>query len=206
MVAHAHLGWGYPAYIVVGKDAPREELFAAQEFQRLYKLRSGQELPIVNEERGEHGVYIGRAALNVERKPRQGTNPDGTHWTSGIPQKWEATVEKRLKRNLDAISPSEAIYCISGLSSTCAVLIVGGSPESTLESVYDCCEQNLGVKRDTDAETAATLHPFRGWSISDFIEKPESEWQRKKRANADQSVSAAVSSVPTSESKSKDSE
>ncbi|MCC6794853.1 MAG: hypothetical protein IT366_07015 [Candidatus Hydrogenedentes bacterium] len=190
--SYGELGWGKPAYIVVGKDAPQQERFAASEFQRLYELRTGKKLPVFNKEAGENGVFIGRSALNSERDERKGTLPDGTQYTSGTPIKWEPQLEKDLDIDLDRVSPDFILYSLTGWTGTFAAFILGGSPDSTVNAVYDFCEINLGIKRDADTVAASTLKPFTGWSNHNFTQKPESEfWPNKPAQSVTRSVTEA---------------
>lgn len=198
--SYGELGWGKPAYIVVGKEAPQPERFAATEFQRLYELRTGTKLPIFNKEAGENGVFIGRAALNSERDDRKGVLPDGTRWTSGTPMKWEDQLEKVLEIDFDKVSPDFILYSLTGWTGTFAAFIVGGSPDSTVNAVYDFCDVNLGIKRSSDTVAAANLKPFTGWSNRNFTQKPASDfWPNKRTQSA--TPSAVQTSKETSEIK-----
>jgi len=179
--SNAELAWGKPASIVVAINAPEEEQIAAREFQRLYKLRTGEELPITNEEGGEHAVYVGRAALNIERKRVEHISPDGSRRVRGTPQKREICLERSLDFDFDTLSKDDFVYSLTGWTGTFEMFIAGATPHATLDAVYDFCEKNLDTKRDANKDVLAHLAPFRGWSLNTFVEKPDVESQRLKK-------------------------
>ena len=192
MPAHALLQWGKPACIVVGKDAPQEEAFAAREFQRLYKVRTGEELPITNEEGSENAVYVGRAALNIERKQIIHILPDGSRRALPTPGNRESSMERVLGFDFDTLPKEDFVYRLTGWAGTFEMHIAGATPHATLEAVYDFCEKNLDTKRDADKDALAHLSPFRGWSLDNFIQKPDIDAQWRKKESKLQSPAAVA--------------
>ena len=197
--SNAELAWGKPASIVVAAHAPDEEQFAAREFQRLYKLRTGEELPITNEEGGEKAVYIGRAALNIERKRVEHIRPDGSRRVLGTPQKREICMERVLDFDFDALPKDDFVYSLTGWVGTFEMYVAGATPHATLEAVYDFCEKNLDTKRDANKDALANLAPFRGWSLNNFVQRPDIESQRLKKEL--QLQSPAISDRTSNDSK-----
>ena len=105
-------GWD----IVVPEDAIESEVFAAEEFQRLYKRAGGLELPIVDEvRRPNRHVFIG---------------PSGEMRGSAI----GFDVESFGQEDLRIVIRDENI------------VIAGGRPRGTLYGVYTFLEDYLGVR------------------------------------------------------------
>lgn len=159
--ARAELVWGKPTHISVSENAPEQERFAAREFQRLYRLRTGTELKIYPHAGGQ-GVLIGRITLReYPPVPPASKNPPGLRRGRGEDR--EHYIQKVLQFNFDELESGGFAYMTTGWVMDYKLLIAGKTPADTIEAVYGFCEQYLGVKRLESGEFVAADGPVKDW-------------------------------------------
>ena len=155
--------------IIVAEDASPSEQYAAEEFQKLFRELTGNDLPIVAATHSRsHNIFIGPGAANLARKLQFDASTMG---------------EEALRIRIDKHN----------------IVIAGGRPRGTLYGVYEFFERYCGVRflayDQTYFPNRESLTPFQE---TDFAYTPpfSFRWSYYK-ANADHPDFAARLRVNT---------
>lgn len=183
--ARAEIVWGAPRGITVSETAPEQDQFAAKEFQRLYKLRTGRELQIYTHDVYK-GVYIGRTTLK-ENPPAPPTNENQVGLRLGRGEDDEHYIQKCLQFNFDDLDAGGFAYMAKGWTTfEWALLIAGKTPDDTVQAVYCFCEDHLGLKRLKSGEFVVSDEPLKDWGPVKYVSgrpsKEDSDSALKEKA------------------------